>query len=140
MIATMSSNTEKASAGRNLLFYAALVAVAAAFTVLIWAEREEIEGYGYPTGLGDDEMYDIEANPLDPEKPMVTIEGVPFIAADKPFSRWDRDVVKVGRDDSDHYYIYQLTAKVSANDGQSGSDLFLKIATGEYIKIAPATP
>ena len=136
----MSANTEKASAGRNLLIYTALVAVVAGFTVLVWNDREALESYYYPTGQGDGEVYDLAANPLDPDKPMVTVEGVDYFAADASAYRWDRNVVKVGRDDSDQYYIYQLTAEIGANDGQSGDDYFLKLGTDEYIKIAPGRP
>ena len=140
MIAAMSANTERASAGRNLLIYTALVTVVAIFTVIVWNDRAALESYRYPTGLGDGEIYDLEANPLDPERPMVTVEGVGYYAAEKPFRRWDRDVVKVGRDDSDRYFIYQMTSKVGANDGQSGGDYFLKLGTQEYIKITPIAP
>ena len=134
----MSANTEKASAGRNLLIYAAIVTAVAAYTVLVWSQREEIERYGYPTGLGDGELYDLQIHPLDPEKPMIILEGVPYIADEQPFERWDRDVVKVGRDDDDLYFVYQATSKVGDPAGvEEGSGYLLKLATEEYIKITP---
>ena len=146
MIATMSSNTEKASAGRNLLIYAALVAVAAAFTVLVWTERDEREVYQFPTGLDGAEVYDLEANPLDPEKPMIKLAGVSYYAAAKSIGRWDRDVVPVARDDDGRYIIYQKTTKVGGGGVEEGSGLYLKVDRDRYIlvkpemKIPPAAP
>ena len=135
----MSANREKASAGRNLLIYAAIVAAVAAYTVLIWKQRDRLEGYAYPTGLGDGEMYDLEANPLDPDKPMAVLEGVGYFAADEPFGRWDRDVIKVARDDDDRLYFYQATTLVGDPAGveEENDDYLIKIATDEYIKVVP---
>ena len=135
----MSANTEKATAGRNLLIYSAIVAVVAAYTFLVWTQREQIEGYGYPTGLGDGEIYDIEANPLDPDKPMAILDGVGYFAIEQPFERWDRDVVKVARDDDDRYFFYQATIEIGGTGGveQENDDYLLKLSTDEYIKVAP---
>jgi hypothetical protein len=139
MIAAVSANTEKASAGRNLLIYAAIVAVAAGYTAKIWTEREILERGYFPTGLEDREIYDIEANPLDPGKPMAKLGGVAYFAADKPFRRWDRDVVKVARDDDDRLYFYQATIEIGGEGGveEENDDLLIKLSTDEYIKVAP---
>ena len=136
MIDPMSANTEKASAGRNLLIYAALVGIVAIFTVLVWKDRQELENYGYPTGLGDGEIYDMEANPLDPLQPMAMIEGIGYNAKDKPFKKLDRDVVKVALDDQERYFIYQATTKVGDPGGiEEGSPLLLKLEADRYIAI-----
>ena len=91
-----------------------------------------------PTGLGDGERYDLAANPPDPEKAMIILDGVPYFAADQPFGRRDQDVIKVGRDDGDQYYIYQATTKIGDPKGiEPELGYLLKLATDEYIKIGP---
>jgi len=133
----MSANTEKASAGRNLLVYAALVAVAAAYTALLWAQRDDLESYRYPTGLGDGELYDLEANPLDPDKPMVKLGGVAYFAADRPESLRDRFVVPVGRDDDDRYFFYEPTSEIGGGGEEEGGGLYIKLDRELYIRVAP---
>ena len=133
----MVANTEKASAGRNLLIYAGLVAVAAAYTVLIWGERSEIEGYRYPSGLGDGEIFDIEANPPDPDKPMVSIDGVAHFAAATAQSWRDRYMVKVARDDGDQFFLYQPTSEIGGGGIPPGSGLYLKLGQDSYMEVSP---
>ena len=120
------------------MIYAALVAAVAGYTVLIWNERPEIEGYGYPTGLGDGEILDLDANPLDPDRPLAELDGVGYFAAAKPGARADRHMVKVARDDADRHFFYQYSLEIGGGGVEEGSDLFLKIGSGRYIKVVTA--
>jgi hypothetical protein len=137
MIAAMPANTEKASAGRHLLVYAILVALVAGYTVLVWNERSNLEGYRDPTGLADAEMYDLKANPLDPRKPMAKLDGVGYFAADKSGRPLDRYMVKVARDDDDRYYFYQFSSVIGGGGVEQGSSLYLKTDPDRYIKVSP---
>lgn len=133
----MAANTEKASAGRNLLIYSALVALVAGYTCMVWAERDEIEGFHYPTGLGDGEIYDIAANPPDPDRPMAKLGGIAYFAAAKP-KRWpDRYMVKVARDDDDRHSFYATSEEIGGGILDADGGLYLKLATGEYILVSP---
>jgi hypothetical protein len=133
----MSANLERASAGRYLLIYAALVAAVAAYTLVVWNERPEIEGFRYPTGLGDGEMLDLEAEPLDPDRPLAELAGVSYFAAAKPESPSDRHMSKVARDDADRYYFYQYSSQIGGGGEEEGSDLFLKVDPDRYIRVVP---
>ncbi|MGI9244466.1 MAG: hypothetical protein ACR2RV_26940 [Verrucomicrobiales bacterium] len=134
----MSANLERASAGRNLLIYAALVAAVAGYTVLLWNERPEIESFRYPTGLGDGEMVDLVANPPDPLRPLAVLDGVAYIAVSKPKRPLDRHMVKVARDDADQYYFYQFSEAIGGGDIDEDGDLYLKVDPDYYIKVGPA--
>ncbi len=137
MIAAMSANQERASAGRNLLIYSALVMAVAAYTVLLWHERQELESFRYPTGLGDGEMVDLEASPPDPERPLAALDGVGYIASSKAKSPSDRHMVKVARDDADRYFFYRYSKEIGGGGVEEESSLYLKVDPDRYIKVSP---
>jgi hypothetical protein len=138
MLAGMAGNTERATAGRNLLMFSALVAVAAGYTVMLWIERPQLEGYAYPTGLGDGEVYDVDARPLDPETPMALLDGVGYFASKKPQGHRDRYMAKVARDDADQLYFYRVSKEIGGGGKVEDADLYLKLASDQYIKVSPA--
>jgi len=140
-IATMSGNSEKATAGRNLLIYSALVAMAAIFTVKVWSERPKLEGYSYPTGLGDGEVYDRNVLPMDPDVAMAKLDGVEYFPTGvKILERRDQDMIKGRRDDDNqrHFYRLGLNNPKGVEIGgrpQDDSPLFIKLDSNEYMEV-----
>ena len=137
MIGGMSANTEKSTAGRNLLIYAALVAIVAAYTALVWAQRDELEGYRYPTGLRDGDIYDLEADPPDPEKPMAKLDGVAYFAAKAPEGWRDRYMLPWARDDDDRFFFYKPNTEIGGGGEEKGSGVYLKVGKNSYILVNP---
>ena len=135
------TNNSRGTAGKVLLGFALLVSLVAVITVDDRLQRDNLEEFGLPTGLGDDELFAIEGLEYDLMTPLFKLNGEDiYRRRRKPSNRADDEMMKVARDDADRIYFYREAKHLfkgtevgerTAGDGiyfvKVGDDLYLEV-------------
>jgi hypothetical protein len=135
------SNTTRGTAGKILLGFALLVSLVAVITIDDRLQRDSLEEFGLPTGLGDDEIYDLEGVVYNPLEPIFKLDGTDiYRRRRKPSNRADDEMMKVARDDGDRIYFYEeakhLFKGTEAPEGIAGEGIyFVKVGDDLYLEV-----
>ncbi|MFT5467858.1 MAG: hypothetical protein ACI8UO_002965 [Verrucomicrobiales bacterium] len=130
--------------GRFLLGFAILMALIACFTVIDAGQRESLEEFKPDPAFAETALYDQE---LFPNEKLFKIGQEIARIDDKPYfglrnrrsDRPDHFLVRVGRDDTDHFWIYREIQR----DRQKAPEehrFFLKLGRREFLQITDLAP
>ena len=127
-------NQFRQTPGRALLAFAITAGLVAIFTFVDARRRPQLEGYDFPTALGDREKFDFPAD-YDPSKPVKDYVGkTNFRRRAKELVRYDKYMFKVGRDDGDNCYLYRYAKPRSGISDPEGI-FYAKVGDGSYIEL-----
>ena len=132
-----SSNVFRQTPGRVLLAAGITAALVAVFTVVDRTRRLQLEGLEFPSALGDREFFPFGES-YDPEQVVMQFDGEPlYRLRRKPLDRYDKYMVKVGREDGDRCYLYLYKNIESRRLGTAAQEenLWAKVADGSYIEL-----
>lgn len=126
----MAINTRKSTPGKTLIGFVALVGIAAALNVRDHIFRDANEEWYYPTALGDDDLFPA-LSPMVEGAPILNFEGEPLLLReDRLVAKKDWGMLKVGRDDTDRYFVYRILETGSPEGGPPEDVFFIKTEEG----------
>jgi hypothetical protein len=120
-----------------LLGFSVAVAMVSVFTVANAVQRVDLEGFSFPTALGDQNwvQLDLLPKPHDLSKAIFTYKGKDLYQKKrKPLRHSDMLMLKVGTEDSARYYLYRYSG--SRGDPLEAGSYYIKTGTDQYIKVA----
>ncbi len=135
------SNTTRGTAGKILLGFALLVSLVAVITIDDRLQRDSLEEFGLPTGLGDDELYDLDRAEYNPLEPVFKLNGKDiYRRRRKASNRADDEMLKIARDDADQIYFYReakhLFKGTDAAEKTAGEGIyFVKVGDDFYLEV-----
>ncbi len=136
-----TTNTTRGTAGKILLGFALLVSLVAVITIDDRVQRDALEEFGLPTGLGDDELFDLAGNEYNLLKPILKLDGEDiYRRRRKASARADDEMMKVARDDGDQLYFYReakhLFKGTETPEGVAGEGIyFVKVGDDQYLEV-----
>ena len=120
-----------------LLGFSVAVAMVAVFTVANAVHRVDLEGFSFPTALGDQNWFqlDLLPNPHDLGKPLFTYKGRELYQKKrKPLRHSDMLMLKVGLEDSGRYHLYRYNG--SRENPLEVGVFYIKTGSDQYIRMA----
>lgn len=124
----MSSNLQRSTPGRLLVLWAALMTGVLVYSWRVHLNRADYDWYSNPTALGDAEYYTaLSAN--DFYTPCLKFSGHEeglFRRTVKPVAREDARMTKLGRDETNRFFVYTLAKKAGR--------FFVKTADDRYVE------
>ena len=122
-----------------LLGFTVAVAMVSIFTIANAFHRVDLEGFSYPTALGDQSWFklDLLPQPHDMGDPLFTYEGRQLYQRKrKPLRHSDMLMLKVGIEDSGRYHLYRYSGE---REGSPDSGIyFIKTGRDQYIRVGNA--
>lgn len=123
-----------------LLGFSVAVALVSVFTVASAFHRTDLEDYGFPTALGDQNWFQLGSlpEPHDLGKPLFTYRGRELYQRKrKPLRYSDKLMLKADREDSGQYYLYRYNGNSGKNreDPLAAGVYYIKTGSDQYIRV-----
>lgn len=124
-------NIAKGTPGKVLFGFALLVVLVAWTALSDRLNREELEGFDFPTGVADAEFAPLPASST---AIVANLEGIPFFKdGDGPIGRRDAFMVRYARDDSGMFFLYRDTP--TREESGSAIQLYVKVERNKYMPL-----
>ena len=128
-----AENLFKNTAPRILLAFAITALLVGIFTAVDAGRRKQLEGYDFPTALNDEDLFDLASFEYNTEIPVAQFKGVPlYPQRSDPVERYDKYMRKLGRDDSDQFYLYHYSKRGSSTPE---GIYFVKVGLRSYLEL-----